>query len=46
MPLKANQCFGGTCHLQLQAQQISHLLNASFLFGLSFNAEDGDNMFL
>jgi hypothetical protein len=57
-PLKANQHFGGTCHLHLQGQRLSQarnqrerkwqaeLFHTDLLRGLFFDPEDGGDMFL
>jgi hypothetical protein len=43
-PLKVNRRFGGTSRFYLLGRRIS--FHGGFLFGLFFDPEDGDNMFL
>jgi hypothetical protein len=43
-PLKVNQSFGGTYHLNLQG--LATCFHSGFLIGVFFDPEDGDDMFL
>jgi hypothetical protein len=53
-PLKVNECFGGTLRLHLQKRKavasraavLTTCLHTDILFGLFFNPEDGDDVFL